>query len=54
VTGGGEQEPNKILLQELAYVPSSNPKSKPLQYGDEHTNQHHINDPLNVTNAAKK
>jgi hypothetical protein len=27
--GGGEWEPIKILMQELAYVPSSNPKSKP-------------------------
>jgi hypothetical protein len=37
--GGGEWEPNKILLQELAYVPSSNRKAKTLQEGDEHTNQ---------------
>jgi hypothetical protein len=26
--GGGEREPNQILLQELVYVPSSNPKAK--------------------------
>jgi hypothetical protein len=36
---GGEQESNQILLQELAYVLSSNPKVKTLQEGDEHTNQ---------------
>jgi hypothetical protein len=28
---------NQILLQELAYVLSSNPKAKTLQEGDEHT-----------------
>jgi hypothetical protein len=27
-TRGGEWEPIKILMQELAYVPSSNPKAK--------------------------
>jgi hypothetical protein len=27
------------FLQELAYVPCSNPKAKTLQEGDEHTNQ---------------
>jgi hypothetical protein len=37
--GGGEWEPNQILLQELVYVPSSNPKVKTLQEGDEHTKQ---------------
>jgi hypothetical protein len=42
----------KILLQELAYVLSSNPKAKTLQEGDEHTNQQLRNDPLVVTNAA--
>jgi hypothetical protein len=52
--GGGEREPNHILLQELAYVPSSNHKAKTLQEGDEHTNQHCRNDPLDVTNAAEK
>jgi hypothetical protein len=30
---------NKILLQELAYVPSSHTKAKTLQEDDEHTNQ---------------
>jgi hypothetical protein len=35
----GEWEPIKILMQELAYVPSSNPKAKTLQESDEHTNQ---------------
>jgi hypothetical protein len=44
----------KILLQELDYVPSSNPKDKTLQKCDEHTNQQHKNDPLEVTNAADK
>jgi hypothetical protein len=34
---GGEREPNQILLQEPAYVSSSNPKAKILQEGDEHT-----------------
>jgi hypothetical protein len=37
--GRGDWEPIKILLQELAYFPSSNPKSKTLKEGDEHTNQ---------------
>jgi hypothetical protein len=36
---GDEWEPIKILMQELAYVPSSNPKAKTLLEGDEHTNQ---------------
>jgi hypothetical protein len=35
---GGEREPYQILMQKLAYVPSSNPKAKTLQEGDEHTN----------------
>jgi hypothetical protein len=51
---GGEQEPNQILLQESAYVPSSIPKAKTLQEGDEHTNQWRRNDPLEVMNAANK
>jgi hypothetical protein len=37
--GGGEWEPIKILIQELAYVPSSNSKAKILQESDKHTNQ---------------
>jgi hypothetical protein len=41
-------------MQELTYVPSSNPKVKTLQESDEHTNQQHGNDPLKVTNATKK
>jgi hypothetical protein len=41
-------------MQELAYVPSSNPKVKTLQESDEHTNQHHRNDPLKVMNTAEK
>jgi hypothetical protein len=52
--GGGEREPNQILLQELIYVSSSIPKSKTLQEGDEHTNQQHRNGRLEVMNAAKK
>jgi hypothetical protein len=36
---GGEWEPIKILMQELAYVPCSNSKAKTLQESDEHTNQ---------------
>jgi hypothetical protein len=51
---GGEREPNKFLLQELAYVISSIPKSKTLQEGDEHTNQQRKNNPLKVMNASKK
>jgi hypothetical protein len=51
---GGEWEPIKILMQELAYVPSSNPKAKTLRESDEHTNQQHRNDPLKVINAAEK
>jgi hypothetical protein len=53
-TRGGEWEPIKILMQELAYVPSSNPKAKTLQESDEYTNQHHRNDPVKVMNIAKK
>jgi hypothetical protein len=41
-------------LQEPTYIPSSNSKDKTLQEGDEHTNQHRRNDPLEVTNAAEK
>jgi hypothetical protein len=41
-------------MQELAYVPSSNPKAKTLQESYEHTNQQHRNDPVKVMNAAKK
>jgi hypothetical protein len=41
-------------LQEPTYVPSSNPKVKTLQEGDEHTNQQCRNDPLEVTNAVEK
>ncbi len=41
-------------MQELAYVPSSNAKSKTLQESDEHTNQQCRNYPLEVTNAAEK
>jgi hypothetical protein len=37
--GGVEREQNNILLQESAYVPSSKPKAKTLQDGNEHTNQ---------------
>jgi hypothetical protein len=44
----------KILLQELAYVPSSNPKVKTLKEGDEHTSQQSRNDPLELLNATKK
>jgi hypothetical protein len=51
---GGEWEPIKILMQGLAYVPSSNPKAKTLQESDEHINQQHINDPLKIMNAAEK
>jgi hypothetical protein len=52
--GGGEREPNQILLQESAYVPRSNPKARTLQEGDDHTNQQHKNDILEVRNAAEK
>jgi hypothetical protein len=41
-------------MQELAYVPSSNPKAKTLQESYEHTNQHHRNDPLKVMNMVEK
>jgi hypothetical protein len=41
-------------MQEVTYVPSSNPKAKTLQASDEYTNQHHRNDPLKVINAAEK
>ena len=51
---GGEREPNQILSQEPAYVPTSKPQSNFLQEGDENTNQQDGNDPHNVTNAAEK
>jgi hypothetical protein len=51
---GGEWEPIKILMQELAYVPSSNPKAQFLKESDEHTNQQHRNDPLKVLNVTEK
>jgi hypothetical protein len=51
---GGEWEPNQIILQEPAYVPSSNPKAKTMQESNEHTNQQCRNDPLKVTNIAGK
>jgi hypothetical protein len=51
---GGEWEPIKILMQELVYVSSSNPKAKTLQESDEHTNQQYRNDPLKVIKAAEK
>jgi hypothetical protein len=41
-------------MQELASVPSSNPKVKTLQESDERTNQQHRNDLLKVMNAAEK
>jgi hypothetical protein len=44
----------KFFLQELAYIPSSNPNSKTLQEGDEHTNQQCGSDPLEVMNAEEK
>jgi hypothetical protein len=41
-------------MQELAYVPSSNPKAKTLQESDELTTQQHRNDPLKVMNTSEK
>jgi hypothetical protein len=41
-------------MQELAYVPSSNPKAKTQHKSCEHTNQQHRNDLLKVMNAAEK
>jgi hypothetical protein len=41
-------------MQELAYIPSSNPKAKTQQESDEHINQQHRNDSLKVMNAAEK
>jgi hypothetical protein len=41
-------------MQELAYVPSSNPEVKTLQESDDHTNQQHRNDPLKIMNMAEK
>jgi hypothetical protein len=52
--GGGEWEPNQIILQEPTYIPGSSPKDKILPEGDEHTNQQCRNDPLKVTNATEK
>jgi hypothetical protein len=54
IRGGAEWESIKILMQELAYIPSSNPKAKTQQESDEHTNQQHRNDPLQVVNSAEK
>jgi hypothetical protein len=45
---------NQNFMQELTYVPRSNPKARTLQESDEHTNQQHRNDPLKVINAAEK
>jgi hypothetical protein len=52
-TGGGEWEPNQILLQELAYVLSSTPKPKHYKKVM-NAPTHHRNDPLEVMNAAEK
>jgi hypothetical protein len=52
--GSGQRESNQIILQEPAYVPYSNPKTKTLQEGDEYTNQQRRNDPLEVANTAEK
>jgi hypothetical protein len=52
--GGGEWEPNQILLQKPTYVPSLNPKAKTLQEGDKHTNRQIRNHPLEVTNTMEK
>jgi hypothetical protein len=52
--GGGEWEPIKILLQELASFPSSNPNTKTLQKDDKHTNQQRRQYPLEDTNATEK
>jgi hypothetical protein len=52
--GGGGWKPNQILLQELTYVSSSNPKATTLQEGDEHTNQQRRNNPLEDTNEKEK
>jgi hypothetical protein len=52
--GGGEWEPIKILMQELAYVPSSNPKPKPYKKVMNTPKKQHRNDPLKVMNAAEK
>jgi hypothetical protein len=41
-------------MQELTYVPNSNPKAKTLQESDEHTIQQHRNGPLKVMNTAEK
>jgi hypothetical protein len=41
-------------MQELTYVPSSNPKAKTLQESDEHMNQQHRNDLLKVMNGTEK
>jgi hypothetical protein len=41
-------------LQEPAYVSSLILKAKTLEEGDEHNNQQHRNDPLEVTNVAEK
>jgi hypothetical protein len=41
-------------MQELTYVPNSNPKAKTLKESDERTNQQHRNDLLKVMNTAEK
>jgi hypothetical protein len=41
-------------MQELAYIPSLNPKVKTLQESDEDIKQQHRNDLLEVMNTAEK
>jgi hypothetical protein len=41
-------------MQELTYVPSSNPKAKTLQESNEHTNQQHRNDPPQSYECSEK
>jgi hypothetical protein len=38
----------------MTYIPSSNPKAKTLQEGDEHTNQQCRNNSLKVMNSTEK
>jgi hypothetical protein len=52
--GGVNGSRIKILLQEPAYVPSSNSKAKTLQEDDEYTNQQHRNNTLKVMNTTEK
>jgi hypothetical protein len=46
--------PESNSFTRIGLYPSSNPKAKTLQEGDEHTRKPCRNDPYEVTNVAEK